>query len=364
MSYEPIDWKKRVVEHPDRYELIHVEGDIYRIVPRVGDILQEGTPLSAENLQKLQDYAPFRMSGAQRIWVQESEPPTAEAELNDLWGTFVNNELTWYRFNGDKWWVPDDPTGSPGPSQIPEGQGTVEAGFFGEVASSELIAGDDLASELGITEGDAQHSDEPWLKFSWTPPNGEQKILFVPKKTFRHSISWDAIYEAGAVYGTGEDISDGEQWMLDNDDNYTEDDRVAQDAEIEIDGITYIVRLMRVIADDPSDSYDDPDRGAIGPANAWNGLMLPIHENAPDQFTSPEYVDEPTADWNINYSDEDLLTHYDFGDGSQSWGQETRDTSASDRMNRGTTGVSDVRSSTSSSTFSGGGWRPVLEVVQ
>ena len=77
--------------------------------------------------------------------------------------------------------------------------GNMTAGFFGEVLSSEFITGDQLITELGITQGTSQYSDTPWLKFAL---DGE--IVYIPKKPIRHSISWEHIYQAGAVYGTGD----------------------------------------------------------------------------------------------------------------------------------------------------------------
>ena len=232
------------------------------------------------------------------------------------------------------------------------------------LSSADVISGDALASELGITQGTSQYSDTSWIMFpDHLTPNGKQ--LLVPLKTIRHSVSWDAIYNAGAVYGTGEDISTAEQWMLDNDDNYdSATDRVAQDAEVSINGRTYKVRLMRGAADDSTDSYADSDKGSLGPENEWNALMLPIHEKArTGDWNYPNYVPADVDDWAIYFSDADLLTHQDLGNGSYTWCQETLDTDTSSRVNRGRLGVSLLRASSSSITYSSLGWRPVLELV-
>lgn len=73
-------------------------------------------------------------------------------------------------------------------------------GYFGIVPSADFISGDALASALGITAGSSINSDTPWLKLI-----KEGKILFHPLKPLRHSTPWNAIYEAGAVYGTGDE---------------------------------------------------------------------------------------------------------------------------------------------------------------
>ena len=185
--------------------------------------------------------------------------------------------------------------------------GTMDAGFFGVIPAEDFITGDTLSAELGITQGSSQFSDTPWLKFAFN-----QKVLVVSMKTIRHSISWDAIYQAGAVYGTGSDISSGEQWMLDNDSNYSS--RVTQDATVSVNGRTYKARLFKGAGEDPTNSYDDPDRGSLGDANEWNALMLPIHEKARNaDWNYSEYVPASVPDWAVYFSDGDLLTYNDFG---------------------------------------------------
>lgn len=267
----------------------------------------------------------------------------------------------------------DDFSGSPGSKTIIKGD--KDAGFYGFVQPSEFgkidddddFNGSNLAKAVGISQGSSQFKNTPWLKFSW-----RGKVLFTPLKAIRRSISWDKIYEAGAVYGTGSDTSDGEEWMLDHDEAYDkDDDRVKQDSKVEVDGLEYKVRLFKGAGDDPTDSYEDNDRGASGSDNEWNHLILPLHEKAPSSFRNNKYADTPTDDWDVNLTDEILMTHHDYGSGSRSWCQETRDTINSDddekdgnkrRVNRGYYGASYLFASGSYSTYSYRGWRPVLEL--
>ena len=237
--------------------------------------------------------------------------------------------------------------------------GNMDAGFFGIIPASDFITGDQLASDVGITQGTSQFSDTNWLKFAF---NGD--ILIVPQKTIRHSISWDHIYLQGAVYGDG--LTAGEEGAEHHNltsSSGTDLTATAQDATVTINGKDYRVRLMRGAADDPTNSYDDADRGSIGEENEWNALMLPIHEKAAvNNWNYPEYV--PTVNgWNINFSDGDLLTHNNFGNGSYTWCQETRDTDVSIRVIRGNYGVSSLGAHDSATTISGRGWRPVLERI-
>lgn len=230
--------------------------------------------------------------------------------------------------NDDKW-------GTPGNLKLIAGD--MNAGFFGEVPASELFTASQIASAVGITQGTAQHENEPWLKFAY-----EGKILFRPRKAIRHSISWNAINTAKCVYGD----SDGKT--------------------VTKDGKQYRVRLMRGALTDPS-KYTDADRGARG--SEWNKLMLPIHEQAIDKsWAYPAYVEDNVPVWAHNfgagaggmYSDADLQVA--SGDGRYVWQQETRNNSASFRVYRGL-GVSNSDSFTSSYALRSVGWAPVLELV-
>lgn len=233
----------------------------------------------------------------------------------------------------------DDLTGSPGPKNLISG--TMEEGFFGEVPASELITGDALASECGISQGTSQHSTAGWLKFAY-----KGKIQFVAKKPIRHSISWDAINTAKCVYGD------------------------SGDKIIEIGGLTYKVRLLRALepSNDPK-TVASVVTGTINHYSEWNRLMCQIHEQAIDK--SWDYPDNVESDIGIlehdlgngtqgMYNDADLVVKSGYG--RASWCQEMG-TSTSYRLHRGDGGVSHSNNYTSSNTDAYYGWRPVLELV-
>jgi len=88
-----------------------------------------------------------------------------------------------------------DFTNAPGPKILQKGDR--DAGFFGFVSSADLITGDALAADLGLTAGTSMYSDGPWIKYIF-----QGQIKFTPLKGFRRSISHNAIYNVGAVYGT------------------------------------------------------------------------------------------------------------------------------------------------------------------
>ncbi len=112
-----------------------------------------------------------------------------------------------------------------GPGSLTPVAGTTKLGFFGEVPAANFITGADLCAAIGLTEGTLQHSDEPWLKFAKAT-----QTIFITKKPIRHSVSWDAINAAGAVYG---------------------------DKIIELGGVQYAITLMTT--------------------GEWNELIYPVH---------------------------------------------------------------------------------------
>ena len=234
--------------------------------------------------------------------------------------------------------------------------GNMDAGFFGIIPAEDFITGDALCAELGITQGSSQFSNTPWLKFAF-----KDKIIITPMKPIRYGTSWDHIYEAGAVYGDG--LTAGESGAEHH--NLTSSSGTLtptkQDANVDVNGLNYKVRLMRGAADDPTNSFSDSDRGSRGPENEWNALMLPIHERAvSSSWLYPEYAPTSVANWGINFSDGDLITSNDFGNGSYRWMQETRDDNVFLRVTRGYGGVSYLRANDSAGAYSDRGFGPAL----
>ena len=89
---------------------------------------------------------------------------------------------------------PTLPNDLPGPQTLSGGDMT--GGYFGEVSAANFISGDDLCELLGLTDGISQNSDAGWLKY-----NNNEEIIYVAKKSIRHTISWDSINAVGAVFG-------------------------------------------------------------------------------------------------------------------------------------------------------------------
>lgn len=235
----------------------------------------------------------------------------------------INNSTTNQQVTG----IPsdgDDKTGSPGPKNLIAGD--MNAGYFGVVPASELFTGAEISSACGITAGTLQFNTDGWLKFAI-----DGKIVFKSQKPYRHTISWDNINTAGAAVGA-KTVTKG--------------------------GHTYKVRLMKGGNGDAANAVSGPK------GSEWNRLMLPIHIKAKDQsWAYPANVDAPTAYWGIDFTDADLMTHRDHGNGAYQWCQETFHSNATYRVIRGYNGVSYSNNFASSNAYANYGWSPCLEWI-
>lgn len=210
----------------------------------------------------------------------------------------------------------------PGPSELIGGD--EDAGFFGEVPADEFITGDQLASALMLNEGVSQNSTTPWLKFFI-----DDKILFIPKKTLRHSISWDHINAVNAVYG---------------------------DRSLDLLGYRFKIRLLQGINPGESATTANGSDLPITHQSEWNRLMYPICED----IVSYPKTSQIGPNW-VSYTQAEL--NITSGDGRYTWCQETPSNSPSSRAFRGHYAVSYLLWNGSSTTSASLGWRPVLELV-
>ena len=70
MSYTPTEWKDRVVEKPRTFNMQNNPDGTVTLTPAPGTVVQEGTPVNAANLNKIEqgfvshlaDYVPFKDS--------------------------------------------------------------------------------------------------------------------------------------------------------------------------------------------------------------------------------------------------------------------------------------------------------------
>jgi len=144
---------------------------------------------------------------------------------------------------------------------------------------------------------------------------------------------------------------------------YPKSNVVTQNTFINLKGFDFNVRLFSGASNDPLNSYADADRDAVGDMSEWNNIILPLHERAISQnWNYPNYAGT-TENWRIYLSDEDLMTHNQFGTGAYSWCQEVHnDTQTFRRVVRGYIGASYLGAYYSWVTYSRFGWRPVLQL--
>jgi len=206
----------------------------------------------------------------------------------------------------------------PGATTLVAGDST--AGFYGEVASSDLIDGNGLASLVGLSAGISQYSTIGWLKFAY-----QDKIVYVAKKPIRYYLSWEALYNLGLVYGT---------------DDYgivPLSTPVNQYTTVTIDTHTYVVRLMKLFDEDPV-----IDATIGGDVTALLGGLV--------------------NDWGLYTEDE--ITVPGTANGDAPWAQETPDSNTNNRYLNTSGRIDSFTTKGSTYATSYAGWRPVLELVE
>lgn len=178
--------------------------------------------------------------------------------------------------------------------------------FLGEVATADFIAGDVLATTMSLTVGTAINATEPWLKFD---DNG--KILYIAKKPYRHSITWNNLNSAGVLTGT---------------------------KTIVIASKTYYVRT---ISGGPS---------SPGTGSEWNNYLYKVSANDP---TGTHLASYSNLDLGIDATQLGALT-------------QCRDTSSLNSSNNVVRGNGDIAGYAANNKGTGGtarGWRPILELI-
>lgn len=221
----------------------------------------------------------------------------------------------------------------PGPTTLIGGN--ADAGFYGEVPSSELLDGVTLASRFNLTAGIPHNTNEPWLKFIL-----DGTILYYAKKTFRYNLHWANLNAVGVVYGNNTTM---------------------------VNSAVYKVRL-------PSTALVDPYTG-VGVLSEdlfdslpwykseWNRLMYHVSASPNRGSMSSEGIS--VGDW-AQYSDADLGVNIKLGNGTLSFIKETSTTYLNARGAFGVCGGHNTYGGDAGKTHTNQhwGWRPVLELVQ
>lgn len=241
---------------------------------------------------------------------------------------------TFYALKGDEWVpvnVQEVIAGGPG-SKEPIA-GSQQEGFFGEVSSSDLFNGDELAMAVGLSEGSSVNADSGWLKFI-----SGGKTLFIAKKPLRHNLSWADIYTHGLVYGESgigvTPVKGGVDQLMTASKNATD----------------YIVRCLRGADIDPT-GFPQNDYYIPGgdQSSEWARLIARIHES--------------DGSWGM-YTSDDIGIGWNYP-GAHTLCQETFSADTKQRVFRGIQDgnvgyIGSARDTTINYLY---GWRPVLEVV-
>ena len=198
-----------------------------------------------------------------------------------------------------------------------------DTGYYGEVTSAQFYTGTQISTATGVTAGILQNDTEGWLKFYW-----HGQVLFISKKTYRHSVSWNSINTANSVYGVNLG-STGKK-------------TVAHAGS----STNYDVKLMKGATKDPSP--------ASSPGRQWNELLYRVCTGTETGEIGANWATlNPSTDLGIN-----------SGNGSYTWTQEVYQPNTASRVYRGGASLSYFDSNTSSSTGSYLGWRPCLALVR
>jgi hypothetical protein len=232
-----------------------------------------------------------------------------------------------------------------GPTQLTYDFHT-DTGYFGTVSSAEFISGSALASSIGLTSGTAINDTTDWLKFYW-----HGQIHYVPMKPLRHSVSWDHIYDRGAVYGVSSMGLFGKG---------TAAPSVVQNREVTIGTDTFRVKLLKGAENgDVDGSTSFPAADESGRNSEYNDLIYRVHQDVPSSASGLTYDGggQIGDNW-ASYTDTDLVIA--AGDGRYKWAIERRSDSTSGRVYRGYVRLSGLHSLTSSGVSTDFGWLPSL----
>lgn len=88
MTYNKTGWKDRVVEKPNTFNARENQDGTVTLIPKPGQILQSGTPVNADNLNKIED-------GIANTMTQLAETDLLLEDLNLFVRDFKTDENTW-----------------------------------------------------------------------------------------------------------------------------------------------------------------------------------------------------------------------------------------------------------------------------
>ncbi len=241
----------------------------------------------------------------------------------------MNEHLLYLGKVGGGDWPTD--TKGPGPSQLIGYTEEDDKGFFGEVPNSHLISPVNLPGQLGVTEGTAQNTGTPWLKFYL-----DGRILYVTKKTIRHSISYVHLRDKGLVDGS---------------------------KIINIAGRRYKVGLLSGIDDDYGGTVIPGFNQPYTMRSEWTRLMYNVSAEVNDaRYHKQGQIGD---NW-VSYPQDNSANGLNItaGNGATEWTRGLDSIDLTQAVNRGYYSVSHMSYTNSSLKRTYEGWRPMLELIK
>lgn len=219
--------------------------------------------------------------------------------------------------------------------------GTMEAGFFGEVTQQELIDAKTLVKMCFVHSKISSHivfnENVTWLKFAY-----QNKIEYIARQPLCNYVSLT---------------------------QYIDDSVVDGSKLIEINNIKYRVRLIKGKTEGQQDDTTS-DAGAINHYSEWNRLILPlIKDKNESNYKYPQNVEPDKLKWTERYLEDDFSFSSDKLRFKKLSGAVCQEGITSTITPYSVALVRGGDSIESSSTMRSGkiaqtvGWRPVLEVV-
>lgn len=93
-----------------------------------------------------------------------------------------------------------------GPDTDTLAYGDSQLGYYGEVDYKNIIAGDQLASQVGVPSNKILNPTPNWLKYAY-----QGKILYIAMLPIANGISWTTLYNLGLIKDTLKQLTIGDR---------------------------------------------------------------------------------------------------------------------------------------------------------
>ena len=220
-----------------------------------------------------------------------------------------------------------------GPKKLVDG--TMEAGFFGEVTQQELIGAKDLTdmcfTESALPTNAILNENATWLKFAYMG-----KVEYVAKQPLCNNAMSFRFIKNNLVDGS----------------------RI-----ITINGIRYRIRLIKGKTEGKQDDTSSAS-GSINHYSEWNRLILPlIIDRNESNYKYPDNVEPDRLKWTGRYLEDDFSFFNDKLRGKKLSGAVCQEGNGGSLLVRGADAIEASQYMGNNRIAQTVGWRPVLEVV-